>query len=601
VRGFEVGSDGLWVPLGSRDVPDRGCVDPSWSESAAPRDRYEVKIASWEALLGQTLSFDTVLECIARLPFEATMGSLSVLAGALYHARYETHKHWQLACDVLIEGPILEAVRKFLAGGPGRIVFDPRYLTAFQRLLVEHSSSDSDSLDEKQARIVIACLLALPDVLPEASAADSNAIVQAGADALRLGAYHFLPLLPDSIVHASTMFVELVSAPDLKDRRNYCPLEDWSVDAYGATLADQIFYGFTLLHSARALDPDATLQQRAVRVPARHLDSIVSAERSDRLARAISATREEFRGAFSASGQTDAHIAWDHTPFEQQPFLRGEDGSLMLLSPRALQAWMTRGIYFRMMEAARGREDAGATERSRIERFTSFCGPLAERYVLRLVERSYEAHEPERPVNVSGEQRYRVDKSSVLSPDVAIAQPPDLVLVEVYSGRIPRRARVNPTPHEVDDTLKKMLIKKLGQLQKRVADLLAERFTPLGVCDVETLKVWPLILLTGEGIALTPILWRWVELSLPDGSFSDERVGPPTICSLDEFEQLLVLVERGESLPELLASFHSSGYARLPILNWIADTYTIEADEIATYVDEQYTTITSRWRESLNA
>jgi len=39
----------------------------------------------------------------------------------------------------------------------------------------------------------------------------------------------------------------------------------------------------------------------------------------------------------------------------------------------------------------------------------------------------------------------------------------------------------------------------------------------------------------------------------------------------------------------------------MPILNWIADTYTIEADEIATYVNEQYTTITSRWRESLNA
>jgi hypothetical protein len=327
----------------------------------------------------------------------------------------------------------------------------------------------------------------------------------------------------------------------------------------------------------------------------------VSAERSDRLAHAISATREEFRYAFSTSGQTDAHIAWDHTPFEQQPFLRGEDGSLMLLSPRALQAWMTRGIYFRMMEAARGREDAGTTERSRVERFTRFCGPLAERYVLRLVERSYEAHEPERPVSVSGEQRYRLGKSPALSPDVAISQPPDLVLVEVYSGRVPRQARVNPTRHEVNATLEKMLITKLGKLQDRIADLLAERVTLPGVCDIETLKVWPMVLLAGEGIALTPILWRWVEMFLPDGSFSDERVGPPTVCSLDEFERLLVLVERGESLPALLASFHGSAYSRLPILNWIADTYTIEADEIATFVDEQYATITSRWRESLNA
>lgn len=596
MRGFEVGPYGLWVPLGSRDVPGEH-VDLSWPGAVAPRDRYEVKIASWEALLGRALSTDTVLKRIAQLPFEATMVSLSALAGALYHARYETHLHWRLACDVLIEGPVLEAVRRFLTGGPGRIVFDPRYLTVFQRLLVEHSRTDGDSLDDADGRMVIACLLALPDVLPEASATDSNTIMHAGAQALRLGSYHFLPFLPDSIVHASTMFVELASAPDIGDPSNYCALEDWSVEAYGATLADQIFYGFALLHSARALDPDATLQQRAVRVPASYLDNVMPAELADRLARTISATRDEFCRAFSASGQTEAHIAWDHTPFELQPFLRGENGSLLLLSPRALQAWMTRGIYFRMMEAARQREDAGPTENRRVKRFTEFCGPLAEHYVLKLVERSYEVHKSEPPARVSGEQPYLLNKSRAWSPDVAIAQSPDLVLIEVYSGRIIRKARVNPTPNEVHETLTKLLIGKLAQLQKRIAEMLTGLFTPPGVHDVETLKIWPVLLLAGEGIALTPILWRWVEMFLPEGSFSDPRVGPPTVCSLDEFERLLVLVERGESLPELLASFHDSAYSRLPILNWIADAYTIEADEIATYVEEQYKAITDRWRE----
>lgn len=573
----------------------------SWSGPVAPRDRYEVGIASWEALLGETLSFDTVLERIAQLPFEGTMLSLSALAGALYHARYDTGLHWRLACDVLVDGPVLEAVRRFLTGGPGRIVFDPRYLTVFQRLLVEHSGAEGDSLDDEQARIVIACLLALPDALPETSAADGNKIMHAAAEVVRLGSYHFLPFLPDSIVHASTMFVELASTSGLGDPSNYCPLEDWSLDAYETTLADQILYGFVLLHTARALDPDATLQQRAVRIPARYLDSVFPAELADRLARSISASREEYRLAFSASGKTAAHIAWDHTPFELQPFLRGENGSLLLLSPRALQAWMTRGIYFRMMEAARGREDAGSTEDSRVERFTRFCGPLAEHYVLKLVERSYEVHESDPPALVSGEQRYLLNNSRAWSPDIAISQPPDLVLIEVYSGRIRREARVDPNPHDMHETLRKLLIGKLEKLQKRIAELFEGLFTPEGVCDVETVKVWPVLLLAGEGIALTPILWRWVEMFLPEGSFSDPRVGPPTVCSLDEFERLLVLVERGESLPVLLASFHGSAYSRLPILNWIDGTYTIEADEIATYVEEQYMAITGRWRESLNA
>jgi len=58
-----------------------------------------------------------------------------------------------------------------------------------------------------------------------------------------------------------------------------------------------------------------------------------------------------------------------------------------------------------------------------------------------------------------------------------------------------------------------MLIDKLGrQLQDRIADLLAGRFTMPGVCDIETVKVWPILLLAGEGIALTPILWWGVEL-----------------------------------------------------------------------------------------
>jgi hypothetical protein len=339
--------------------------------------------------------------------------------------------------------------------------------------------------------------------------------MHAAAQAVRLGSYHFLPFLPDSIVHASTMFVELASTPGLGDPSNYCPLEDWSLDAYETTLADQILYGFVLLHTARALDPDATLQQRAVRIPARYLDSVVPAELADRLARTISATREEDRREFSAPGQTAAHIGWDHTPFELQPFLRGENGSLLLLSPRASQAWMTRGIYFRMMEAARGREDAGDTEDDRVERFTRFCGPLAERYVLNLAKRSYEVHALDPPARVSGEQPYLLNKSRAWSPDVAISQPPDLVLIEVYSGRIRREARVDPTPHEVHETHTKLLIGKLEKLQKRIAELFEGLFTPKGVCDVEAVKVWPVLLLAGEGIALTPSRPRVSDRAIP--------------------------------------------------------------------------------------
>jgi hypothetical protein len=104
MRPFEARPNGLWVPEGSREPYYRAGRLELTPHPSAPTDRLLIRFASWEALLGETMTFETVLKRIAELPFEPTMIALSALAGGLYHARHEPHLHLRLARDVLIEG-----------------------------------------------------------------------------------------------------------------------------------------------------------------------------------------------------------------------------------------------------------------------------------------------------------------------------------------------------------------------------------------------------------------------------------------------------------------------------------------------------------------
>jgi hypothetical protein len=312
----------------------------------------------------------------------------------------------------------------------------------------------------------------------------------------------------------------------------------------------------------RILDPSLTLPQRTITVPAGFLRDTPFAARESEIFTAVSATRQELQAGFVKAGVSDEHLAWDHAPFDQYPFLRRTDGALALISPTSLAAWMSSGLYFRMLDAA--------SEHKQARRFTAFNGVLAERYTHRLIAASHDAS-PHQAV-VSGDQPYRIGRREIRSPDVAVAQPPDLVLFEVYSGRIPREARVAAGLETVQAALEKMILEKLTELQDRIGDLLDGRFRVPGAGELESIRIWPVVLLAGDAVFQAPMLWRWIAQRLPPDALRDPRVRPPTVCSLDDLDPLLVLVERGEPLPQLLAEFQESLYATLPPRNWIAAT-----------------------------
>ena len=594
-RSFEALPDGLWVPEGTVTHVRLG------SRSGLGRERGEdlagfIQLpATLQELLGfQSPSLEQILELIAELPFEASMDYLSVLSVGLYHARRETRLHMQLAQEVFGAGLMLDAVREFIARGPDRLVFDERYVTLLQRLLVEHASNDpAKHLTQWQHATLLTCLFALGDALvewepPEPDQGDDYDVSLWTIYAIQRGAYYNSPDMLEGIVRASTMLIEIAAEQDLREHPDYCPLETWSSeDANGAGLADQLACGLAFIGGMKILDPTLRLAERPVYLEPGYMAAGAFADREAQIFSAVSASREEFRTAYANAGRTPEHIAWDHAPFEQRPLLRRADGSYILISASAIESWMGRGLYFRMLDAAKSRKASEDSPTRLGHRFTAFTGVLAERYVLRMVSRSHEAAPTERPVEVSGDRIYFIGKRELRTPDVAVAQPPDLVLMEVYSGGIPREARVGATVASMEGALDKMILSKLSELQDRIADLLAGHVTLPGLGHLDAHRIWPMLVLTGDQVFQLPMLWRWVQGRLPEGAFGDTRVQPPTICNLDDLEPLLVLVERGESLPELLAEFHGSLYAQFPPRNWIAANRSLTLSERPTYVQER--------------
>lgn len=557
--------------------------------------------ATLQELLGfQSPSLEEILELIGGLPFEASMDYLSVLSVGLYHARRETHLHVRLASEVFGTGLMMDRVRDFIARGPDRLVFDERYVTVLQRLLVEHAGNDpAKHLTQRQHATLLTCLFALGDALvewepPEPDQGDDYDVSLWTIYAIQRGAYYNSPDMLEGIVRASTMLIEIAAEEDLREHPDYCPLEAWSSeDTNGASLADQLACGLALIGGLKILDPTLRLAERPVYLEPGYMTVGSFVDREAQIFRTVSASREEFRTLYAQTGRTPEHIAWDHASFEQRPLLRRTDGSHILISASAIESWMGRGLYFRMLDAAKSRRASEDSPTRLGHKFTAFTGVLAERYVLRMVSRSHEVAPTEPPVEVSGDQIYSIGKRELRTPDVAVAQPPDLVLMEVYSGRIPREARVGATVESMEGALDKMILSKLSELQDRTADILAGHVTLPGVGDFDAHRIWPMLVLAGDQVFQLPMLWRWVQERFPEGAFGDTRVQPPTICNLDDLEPLLVLVERGESLQKLLAAFHQSPYAQFPPRNWIAATHHLTLSERPTYIQEHYKSITT--------
>jgi hypothetical protein len=296
------------------------------------------------------------------------------------------------------------------------------------------------------------------------------------------------------------------------------------------------------------------------------------AARADEVVALLSATRAELRTDLLHNGDTPEKIAWDHSVLEAHPLLRMPDGRLRLSSPRSLIAWMTRGMHYRLLDAA-GHGLAGEAAKESRGLFLTYVGALGQEYVRRLVDASTASMQKAGTIRLLPEIEYRVGKRRMDSTDVGLDAGTDLMLFEVYAGRMGIPARTGAAPKTLSEFVNRATGKKLVELADRTRELLAGDLAYADLDLTRVRRVFPIVVLAGEPLIQHPLLWGLLRAEFPAAWLEDARVQAPLLLDLDDLEAFMALAEQGHHLPDLLAAFLASDESEDPPRSWLVTTY----------------------------
>jgi hypothetical protein len=509
-------------------------------------------------------TLEQLIGTVERLPFEHSFLLLARLVAALWHVREDAQAQIQLVAGfdmpVLLER-VAELVAQHEARGSKLVVFAEQYITALQRLLVEHARSLDLTYEatEWDLRSTVSAYFSTATIV---SAADAD-LREGEVDAtrwlvywLKNGLYNARPVMVKEFARAREMFAVL--APEMVDHPAFCPIDDWFLDDYGLTAAEQHSAGFAAYSLSGALQENVGVGDRSLTAPPQWRGDLEgkAAEANDLL----SAPRAWYQEQFGQLGNDLDTLAWERRPFLRRPFLRLENGQWLLIAPRAIESWLGEGFLHRAMEAAERRGES--------LRLRGFLGAVFERYCLELTGSIYAGERPAGGGRVYGEQEYERGGRQLTS-DVAIDLGPDLVLIEVVARRLTQEMQVFGDREVLERNLAPMLFDKMAQLGRVATDLFAGTATLPDVDVAHVERLWP-VLVTAGNLMQTEILWDRIDERMPD-ALRGGRVQPLTVLDIGDFELLLGLVAEGHGLLSILARKSAGPYRRLELSRLVVD------------------------------
>jgi hypothetical protein len=581
---------GLLVPRRPDDLPERdpllrtAAASPLFlPDSARPTPQDLLLCAPTPADLD--LPTPTLSEAIAPLreiPFEPAMLLTSLVAAELYHHPRDLARQRRLMGSIY-PAPLAERVERFLNEDAVHIPFDIRHVLVLQRLLVIHAAPDpdprrglSDHEIHRLSGVLVALAGALPTADPPEPADDEDPDWTAWARYFaQTGAWYGDSYVLEAVARTFATFSPIATSDELSDHPARAEVDEQLRAVYGLELAEQLAVGLACAVLSKAVAVDVDTEDRAAPLQPGFLAHGPLGAKEEEVVALISASREELRDALLVAEERPEEVAWDYSVFERFPFLRLPDATLRLHSPRALVAWMTRGMHYRLLDAA-GRGLPRAEARKARGRFLTYAGALGESYVRGVVRASLRRAESSGAVRIHGEVEYRVGRERHDGPDFVIDAGPDLVVGEVYSGRMSLSARTNRDPSALDDFVKRATAAKLMELANRVRDILSGQLCFDGLDLGRVRRVYPVLVLAGDPVPQTPLLWGYLRATHPEAFVDDGRVERSIVCDLDDLEPLLALAEEGRHLPELLNRFLRSDHAELPPRNWVAHAHGLE-------------------------
>ena len=573
--------DGLWLPPSARGLPEPPPVDleRALPEELRPAPRFVPigDVGQEEKQFGEDLiwitptasdlgvpgeTIDDLYDLIRPLPFESVMRILSVIAAELHHHPRDRERQLALIGEMYVPD-LLGPIESYLAEHENAVVVDPRHVATLQRLMVTSAEGpETGDPSEGDVGAIVRALFVIAEVLPHGDPGGDAEDVDWDGWArftVQSGLWHENPYLGDGLAR---MWAQYVVIPwEMSDHHAACPIDEWMHHDHGLTIADQLGLAFGLGVGVGALDDDLSLSDRFRRlILPGHFGETAFAEREEEAIKLIAADRAELRALLS--GGTPFQLAWDHSALERKPFLQLADGSLLLHSPRALFAWMTRGVHYRAL-------DAGSDpERRQGKRWLDYSGALGEEMVLRLVRRSHPEGGGVAQTAVHGEVTFTGSSGEERSPDIAITSEPAVALIEVCSGRFSLRARSTDDEVKLREEIEKKDRGQGSEVLQRCDDFLAGHYSYSGTGEIDT--AYPVVVLAGDGIIQTPMLWGWLRTVVDGLDPIDTRIRRPVVLDLADLEQMLVRVEAGDSFISQLERFLASPMSELPLHSWLS-------------------------------
>lgn len=504
------------------------------------------------------LTHEDIVEIIRTVPLEPAI-RLSVWVQRRLRL-YPTDHAKQLETMGMLYGPVFRAAGELLLREvPRRSLFSEQQAAAWQRLLLLHAEDRpaEDLTTEEQARLLWAFLW-IPDAV-----LDPDLEADAGLEGWELADERFLRFFVSNggyaghaafrheLARAHRLYHVIANSRAARRHHDFCPLDEWLRERYGVNFVELQTLGFAFFARSNVGDRNGG---QLLFTNEGYFASTGLAGRYSQAVEAIAAPREWFEAEFAASPQVPRRAAFEFQPFLRRPALLQRDGNAVVLGLRALEGWLSStGAYYRFFDLARARGD------EQMERFRRFNGWLQERYLRQV---THIAHPyPRRRFlagsgRVCGEQRYTVrGRGELMTSDVAIDLGLDLVLVEVTTKRMTQRSVVDGDIESVVKDVRAMIVKKMAQLGRVIADLDSGIATLPDVPFEFVERVWPIVVVP-DGLFHTPTLWAWVNehsdgsLATPPGRKA--RTQPLVVVDAEEYEVLMALVEGGASLTAVL-------------------------------------------------
>jgi hypothetical protein len=245
----------------------------------------------------------------------------------------------------------------------------------------------------------------------------------------------------------------------------------------------------------------------------------------------------ELRRAIEAEEEKAGRTTSLSLAIEKMPLIEDPDGLLYVTDFGAFERKATHGIFHILSEGA---EDEGLDR----ETFTSPFGAAFQVWVEGCFQRT-EGNKAEPMIFADvpyGSKKNRRDTS-----DVVLRYERQIVAVEVVAGAMQIKTSTHGDLDAFESDLKKLVLKKAGQLTRRITDIEEGDTAEIGLDMTLVGRVWPVIAMLAPFPHRAEAMRTARERIKKEDLLRAKTTGPPCIVSAEDVAALEAYLERHES------------------------------------------------------